>query len=67
MLFFENLVAKCNVEKQTCANTRQIQGIRLRMQSDSIGLNEQLPVFPFQRDTTQTKSMQEEVRGNYVI
>ena len=37
------------------------------MQSVSERQNEQLPVSPFQRDTTQTKSMQEEVWGNGVI
>ena len=45
---------KCRVtKKHTYANARQIQGIRLRMHSESIGLNEQLPASPFQRDTTQ--------------
>ena len=52
------------MEKCTYANTRQSQGIRLRMQNESTGLNEQLTVSPFQRDTIQTKSTQEEVRVN---
>ena len=38
------------VKKHTYANARKIQGIRLRTQIESIGLNEQLPVSPFQRD-----------------
>ena len=55
------------IRKYTYVNARQSQGIRLRMQSESKRQNENLHVSPFQRDTTQTKAMQEEVRGNWVI
>ena len=40
---------------------------KAKTQSELKGENEHLPVSPFQRDATQKKSMQEEVRGNDVI
>ena len=55
------------IKKYTYANARQSQGIRLRLQSESIGLNKCLHASPFQRDTMQTKSIQEESRGNGVM
>ena len=56
-----------SIKKHPNTNTKQSRGIRQRMQSVLKRQNEQLPVSPFQRDTMQTKSMQEEVRGNWVI
>ena len=56
-----------SVKKYPNANAKQSQGIRQKMQSVSKRQNEQLPVSLFQRYTTQTKSMQDEVRGNGVI
>ena len=53
-----------NIKKYPNTNTKQSQGIRQRMQSESKRKNEQPPVSLFQRDTIQTKSMQEKVRGN---
>ena len=55
------------IKKHPNTNAKQSQGIRQRMQSDSKWQNEQLPVSPFQRDSMQTKSTQEEVRGNWVV
>ena len=52
------------IKKHTYANKRQSQRIRIRLQSESTGLDEQLPVLLFQRSTMQTKSMQEEVQVN---
>ena len=41
------------MKKHTYANERKSQGIRLKLQSNSTGLNEHLLVSPFQRDTIQ--------------
>ena len=60
-LFTQSSNVFLGIKKHTFTNERQSQGIRIRLQIESIGLNEHLPVSPFQRDTTQTKSMQEEV------
>ena len=46
-----------DTKKHTYTQTRQSQGIKIRMQSESTGLNEQLPVSPFQRDAMQKNSM----------
>ena len=62
-----NLVSPCYssglltmhfIKKCTYVSARQSQGIRLRLQSESKGLNESLPALIFQRSTIQTKSMQ---------
>ena len=56
-----------HIKKYPNANARQSEGNKAEMQSKSKGQNEQLPVSPFQRDTMQTKSMQEEAQGNGVV
>ena len=55
------------IKKYPNTNARQSQGIMLECRASRKGKNEYLPTSPFQRDTMQTKSMQEEVRGNGVI
>ena len=57
-------ICSMHVKKCAYANTRQSKGIRLRLQNESTGLNEQLPALLFQRSTIQTNSMQEEARVN---